>query len=101
MSSIHAFITKENASHTVVIYSKSYCSYCRQTKETFKAINGLDVQIYELDKIKDGDKIQSELLKITGQSTVPNVFIKDKHIGGNDNVQILKANGKLHEILQQ
>lgn len=32
----------------------------------------------------DGDEIQSELAKWTGQRTVPNVFIGGKHIGGCD-----------------
>lgn len=32
----------------------------------------------------DGDKIQSALAEWTGQTTVPNVFIGEKHIGGCD-----------------
>ena len=34
--------------------------------------------------IGDGGEIQSALSEWTGQSTVPNVFIKGKHIGGCD-----------------
>lgn len=32
----------------------------------------------------DGGDIQSALKELTGQSTVPNVFIGGKHIGGSD-----------------
>lgn len=32
----------------------------------------------------DGGEIQSALSEWTGQSTVPSVFIKGKHIGGSD-----------------
>lgn len=32
----------------------------------------------------DGGEIQSALKEWTGQSTVPNVFIGGKHIGGSD-----------------
>ena len=32
----------------------------------------------------NGDEIQSALKEWTGQSTVPNVFIDGKHIGGCD-----------------
>ena len=33
----------------------------------------------ELDEIEGGAEIQAELLKMTGQRTVPNIFIKGKH----------------------
>ena len=38
----------------------------------------------------DGSAIQDALAEITGQSTVPNVFIGKEHIGGNSDVQAKK-----------
>ena len=32
----------------------------------------------------DGEAIQNELAKLTGQRTVPNIFIGGVHLGGND-----------------
>jgi glutaredoxin 3 len=52
-----------------------------------------------LDKLDNGSEIQSALLDITGQRTVPNVFIKGKHLGGNDVTQAAAKNGKLKEML--
>jgi glutaredoxin 3 len=46
----------------------------------------------------DGSAIQSALADITGQSTVPNVFIKQQHIGGNSDLQAIK--GKLPNMLK-
>lgn len=100
MTSVHDFIVQENAAHKVVIYSKTFCPYCTKTKQLFAAMKEVsDVVIYELDQRKDGNEIQSELQKITGQRTVPNVFVMNTHIGGNDDTQSAKKNGKLNELL--
>jgi hypothetical protein len=39
----------------------------------------------------DGSAMQSVLADITGQSTVPNIFIAQKHIGGNSDLQAKKS----------
>lgn len=59
----------------------------------------IDAKVIELDKLDNGSEIQSALLDITGQRTVPNVFIKGKHLGGNDVTQAAAKNGKLKEML--
>lgn len=48
---------------------------------TFKAI--------ELDQHPNGKAIQNALFDLTSQKTVPNVFIKGKHVGGSDVVKFL------------
>ena len=45
----------------------------------------------ELDLMDDGPKVQEALLSITGQKTVPNVFIGGKHVGGNDGARLPSA----------
>jgi glutaredoxin 3 len=39
--------------------------------------------VHDLDTMDGGADIQSALLELTGQKTVPNVFIHGKHLGGN------------------
>lgn len=46
----------------------------------------------------DGSAIQSALADITGQTTVPNIFIAQKHIGGNSDLQAKK--GQLNTLLK-
>jgi glutaredoxin 3 len=48
--------------------------------------------------LDDGSAIQAALSDITGQSTVPNVFIKQQHIGGNSDLQAIK--GQLPNMLK-
>ena len=54
----------------------------------------------ELDEREDGADLQLELAVKTGQRTVPNVFIKGHHVGGNNNTQKAAASGKLQELLE-
>lgn len=44
--------------------------------------------------IDDGSAIQSTLGDLTGQTTVPNIFINKQHIGGNSDLQAKKGNLK-------
>ena len=45
--------------------------------------------------------IQEALLELTGRSTVPNVFIKGKNIGGGTEMAELHQSGKLKTLLQE
>jgi glutaredoxin len=71
-----ASIIKSNISdNKVMIFSKSYCPYCKKAKKAFSE-RKITYKAVELDEISNGSEIQTELLKMTGQKTVPNIFIK-------------------------
>ncbi|KAK3197720.1 hypothetical protein GRF29_216g1048400 [Pseudopithomyces chartarum] len=70
----------------VAVFSKSYCPYCREAKKLLSD-SGAKFLAIELDQIDDGSAIQSTLQEITGQRTVPNIFIGKQHIGGNSDLQ--------------
>lgn len=91
------------AGNKIVIFSKSYCPYCKRAKSILTSdFSHLKDQIFirecvpllrvlsfpkltaalRLDQVPDGHEIQDYLLEKTGQSTVPNIFINTKHIGG-------------------
>jgi glutaredoxin len=83
----------------VVVFSKSYCPFCKATKELFTEL-GVDFKVHELDQMgDDGPALQMSLFKMTEQKTVPSVFVKGKHIGGNDATQAAAKEGKLQEML--
>lgn len=96
-------IQKLNSTHQVVIYSKSYCPYCRATKALFekKEYSGVDVHSIELDHLPTGGEIQRELLRQTGQMTVPSVFVNGQHAGGNSETQSAASSGKLSQLLSE
>ena len=78
-----AFAKSEIESNDVVVFSKTYCPYCTKTKALFDGL-GVKYALHELDKMGDGADLQDALFKMTGQRSVPNVFVKGSHIGGND-----------------
>ena len=86
------------ASGKVLIFSKSYCPYCVKVKDLFKSV-GADFKVVELDKISNGSDVQAKLAQATGQRTVPNVIIGDKHIGGCDDTQALHKSGQLKKLV--
>eukprot|EP00600_Ochromonadales_sp_CCMP1393_P007445 CAMPEP_0174962924 /NCGR_PEP_ID=MMETSP0004_2-20121128/5041_1 /TAXON_ID=420556 /ORGANISM="Ochromonas sp., Strain CCMP1393" /LENGTH=99 /DNA_ID=CAMNT_0016211485 /DNA_START=129 /DNA_END=428 /DNA_ORIENTATION=+ len=86
---------KENK---VMVFSKSYCPFCLKTKMTLDGL-GITYGVLELDKMDEGTDIQAELLSMTGQRTVPNVFVKGKHVGGNDDTQAAIKSGSFQAAL--
>mmetsp|Transcript_13965 Transcript_13965/g.23832 ORF Transcript_13965/g.23832 Transcript_13965/m.23832 type:complete len:112 (-) Transcript_13965:1150-1485(-) len=92
------FVKKEIESNEVVVFSKSYCPFCTSTKQLLSSKN-IDAKVVELDQIDNGSGIQSALLSISGQRTVPNVFVKGTHLGGNDDTQAAARSGKLDQLL--
>lgn len=42
-------------------------------------------------RIDDGAAIQAALKEINGQTSVPNIYIKRQHIGGNSDLQARKS----------
>ena len=102
MDATKKFIEDELSQHKVVIFSKSYCPYCVDTKKLFqtkKEFQEVDVVIHELEKMKNGAAIQSTLGSMSGQRTVPSVWIGGKFIGGNSETQAAYKNGKLSSML--
>ncbi|CAG0914711.1 unnamed protein product [Notodromas monacha] len=92
-------VKRQIARSKVVVYSKSKCPHCKAVKALFKDL-GVEYVAIELDSLGSlGDSIQDALLELTGQSTVPNVFINGKHYGGNSQIQELKKSGALADIL--
>ncbi|KAJ5948711.1 Glutaredoxin [Penicillium verhagenii] len=74
----------------VVVFSKSYCPYCKSSKDLLNEL-GAKYTALELDEENDGAAIQAALQEISGQRTVPNIFISKVHIGGNSDLQAKKA----------
>ncbi|KAL7134366.1 hypothetical protein ABFS83_11G021900 [Erythranthe nasuta] len=93
-----AFVKKTISSHSIVIFSKSYCPYCRRAKGIFKELNQVPY-VVELDEREDGGEIQDALSKIVGRRTVPQVFINGKHLGGSDDTVEAYESGVLAKLL--
>ncbi|KAJ8517665.1 hypothetical protein ONZ45_g5162 [Pleurotus djamor] len=99
---IHQLMKKTQDSivqHKVVIFSKSYCPYCKRAKALFSSnYPNLETKVYELDQLPDGSAIQDYLEEKTGQRTVPNIFVNRIHIGGSSDADAKHSNGELARL---
>lgn len=78
------------------IYTKGYCPYCMRAKALF-AEKG---QSFNEIKIDQKPELRPKMIKRSnGASTVPQIFINDKHIGGCDDLYALEAADKLDALL--
>lgn len=85
-------------SDKVVVFCKTTCPFCVMTAELFDSLDQPFTKI-NLNDLPDGVDVQDKLAEMTGQRTVPNVFINGKHLGGNDDTQKAAKSGKLQELL--
>mmetsp|Transcript_13453 Transcript_13453/g.34186 ORF Transcript_13453/g.34186 Transcript_13453/m.34186 type:complete len:118 (+) Transcript_13453:198-551(+) len=93
------YVEFEKGANRVVVFSKTFCPYCTKVKAKFQDMK-VNANVIELDKMPEGASVQSALLEVTGQRTVPNVFIGGKHVGGCDAVLAADASGELAKMLK-
>ena len=63
-------------SNSVVVFSKTYCPYCKMAKQAFADAGLKDFLVYELDQRDDGEEIFDILKAITGARTVRTQIVK-------------------------
>ncbi|XP_057741504.1 monothiol glutaredoxin-S10 [Arachis stenosperma] len=100
-SRLEETIKKTVSGNPVVVYSKTWCSYSSEVKALFKKL-GVEPLVFELDEMgPQGPQLQKVLERLTGQHTVPNVFIGGKHIGGCTDTLKLYRKGELEPLLSE
>lgn len=80
----------------VEIYTKFLCPYCTRAKSLL-ASKG--VEFTEYDITMGGPKREEMLQRAPGRTTVPQIFIDDRHIGGSDDLAALDRTGGLDPLL--
>ena len=80
----------------VEIYTKAFCPYCSRAMRLL-ATKGIEPE--EFDITMGGPKRAEMLERANGGTTVPQIFIDDRHIGGSDDLAALERAGKLDALL--
>lgn len=81
----------------VTIYTKSWCPYCTAAK---RLLNEKGVEFTEID-IEAKPEARAEMIqKAGGRTTVPQIFIDGRHVGGCDDLYALDDRGQLEPLLQ-
>jgi glutaredoxin 3 len=82
---------------SVTIYTKGWCPYCSAAK---KLLDDKGVDFTEIDIEKKPEARAEMIQKANGRSTVPQIFIGEKHVGGCDDLYALDDRGQLEPLLQ-
>ena len=91
------------ADNKVMIFSFSTCPFCKNAKKLLDDM-GVAYEAVELNEMEGGMALRAELAKLTGRTSMPNIWIGGKGIGGcNDGpgLMTLHKNGELKGMLQQ
>lgn len=80
----------------IEIYTKAFCPYCTRAK---RLLDEKGVAFDEFDITMGGPKRQEMIQRAGGRSTVPQIFIDDRHIGGSDDLAALEREGQLDPLL--
>jgi glutaredoxin 3 len=80
----------------VKIYTTTYCGYCVRAKDL---LTRKGVKYEELD-VTGNDEMRAKLVEMSGQRTVPQIWIGDTHVGGYSDLARLESEGRLEPMLQ-
>ena len=81
---------------TVEIYTKTFCGYCWRARSLLED-KGVEFDEYVIDG--GGPKREEMIQRANGRTTVPQIFIDGRHIGGCTDLLALERDGKLADLL--
>lgn len=81
---------------TVEIYTKASCGFCVRAK---RMLDMKKIDYREIAVDRGGPPKEEMVQRASGRSTVPQIFIDGRHIGGCDDLMALEYGGKLDALL--
>ncbi len=81
----------------VEIYTKAFCSFCARAQHLLAA-KGASVEEYDITM--GGPDRARMIQRAGGRTTVPQIFIDGRHVGGCDDLHALDASGKLDPLIE-
>lgn len=80
----------------VEIYTKAWCPYCSRA---MALLGSKGVEPQEFDITMGGPQRAEMIDRSSGRTTVPQIFIDGRHVGGFDDLAALDRQGKLDPLL--
>ena len=78
------------------MYTKAFCPYCSRAEALLRSKGAA---FDDVDITMGGPKRQEMIQRANGRTTVPQIFIGDRHIGGSDDLAALERSGELDTLL--
>jgi len=80
----------------VVVYSSDYCPYCMRAK----SLLGSKKIAFDEIKVDGKPQVRAEMAQKAGRTSVPQIWIGDRNVGGCDDLFALERAGKLDALLE-
>ena len=80
----------------VTIYTKGWCPYCSAAKEL---LSQKGIAFDEIEISGNAQEREAMVRRAGGRSTVPQIFIGERHVGGCDDLYALDRLGELDKLL--
>ena len=80
----------------IEMYTTKFCPYCMAAKRLLKS---KDAAYKEID-VSFNQQLRSEMTKKSnGRTSVPQIWIDGRHVGGFDDLNALNSKGELDQLL--
>ena len=83
---------------TIKLYATLSCPYCEMAKKLLLGKGQADIEVLYIDR---DPQLKEAMIQLTGQRTVPQIFINTVHVGGYHDLCILDQTGKLDVLFTQ
>ncbi|MCL4106149.1 UNVERIFIED_CONTAM: hypothetical protein GTU68_058455 [Idotea baltica] len=78
------------------MYTTKYCPYCVGARNL---LNSKNVEYTDIP-VDNAPGLRREMTDLSGQQTVPQIWIGEQHIGGFDDLAMLERQGSLNQLLK-
>lgn len=82
----------------VTVYTSKYCPYCIRALHFLRGQKDIKIKEISVDLDKE---VRQEMMRLSGQRTVPQIWIGEQHVGGCDELMALNRNGALKKLLAE
>ena len=83
--------------NNIIIYTSSLCGFCYSAKSLLKRKN---IPFEEINIDLDYNKRNEMIKKSGGKTSVPQIFYKNRHIGGCDDLYKLEEENELEIFIR-
>lgn len=80
---------------SVVMYTTTWCPYCARARQLFdsKGVKYTDIDVESVEGAR------AEMQQRSGRTSVPQIFVGERHLGGYDDTSALDRRGELEPLL--
>ena len=80
---------------SIVIYTSAWCPYCIRAKDLLDKKKAT----YQEISVDGQPGVRAKMAEKAGRTSVPQIWIGEKHVGGCDDLMALERAGKLDALL--